>query len=151
MRAAAIALCLVSAMTADCWACTCSGPPSSAVALQSASAVFVGTVLSAKSERPKVKHPLGGYRKHRIRIEQSWKGAPAGKVVTVYTTTGICGTGYQKGEVVVIYADRDKYEPHQGMLYTSLCSRSGLNVVAESDSLGPPSTVRGQGSWWPWK
>src|SRR5215813_13878392 len=123
MKAWPFALCLLSVMSTTCSACTCM-ESTAAAELQRSSAVFAGTVLSVKHERPHETHDNGHlfaweYIRHRIRIEKSWKGAPAGKVVTVYTSTGPCDTAFPKGSHVMVYASVDK--SHEGALATSLC------------------------------
>jgi len=114
VRAFAIALCLVGMTTADCWACTCAGVLTAGAELNRSAAVFAGKVLSVRHEVPPGQHSEYQWEdiKHRIRIEKSWKGPSAGRVVSVYTSTGPCGIAFPKGARVMIYANVDK--SHRG-------------------------------------
>ena len=114
-------------------ACTCVGI-SNATAYGRASDVFVGTVLSVKA--------TGSSIKSRVRIERSWKGVPAAKVVTVYTSASTCGVGLTVGREQVVFAHRMTDGPWKGQLAVSLCSQPhGINVSTANDSLGPPAST----------
>jgi hypothetical protein len=116
-------------------ACTCVGI-SNATAYGQATDVFVGTVLSVKG--------TGYSNKVRVRIERSWKGAPAGKVVTVYTGAdgASCGVGLAVGFEQLVFARRMSDGPQKGQLGTGLCSQPhGIEVSTANDSLGPPAST----------
>ena len=129
--------------------CSC-GEITATTAYSAASDVFVGTVLSVGRESSPEGDPNNyvslrlHYVKARIRIEQSWKGSPAGQVVTLYTDLS-CGVGLPKGEVVLLFAKRAPDGPWKGGLYARLCGQPttlAYDISAASDSLGPPKSVR---------
>lgn len=135
----------LSLIASSCLACTCNGLPGPIAAFRGSDAVFVGTVLSVKHQKEPTSN-LYVWLKHRMRVEEAWKGASAGKTLTVYTSTGPCGTGFHKGNNVIIYAIRMKQGRHRGELSAgTLCSRSSASrntVTADCDSLGPPASAR---------
>ena len=139
--AAGIAFLLLAAGTAQ--ACSCSRV-SKVAAFFTASDVFTGTVLSVGREG-------GSGIKGRVLVEQSWKGVPAGTVVSVYTSSGgsSCGVALPVGREIVIFARCESHGPWKGRLFTSLCDQpSGLSMLTVSDSLGPPASVRSKETGW---
>jgi hypothetical protein len=147
MKRLSITLILLGAAVGAARACTCA-PYTLASSFAGSSDVFVGTVLSVHSE--------GGSIKGRIRIERSWKGTPAGRVVTVHTSRSgaSCGVGLPVHHEVILYAHRMTDGKWKGELAAGGCSYSGIYLgqnITMSDSLGVPVTVRNPRKWWPWK
>src|SRR5260221_8003118 len=143
---------LVSATVGDAWASSCVAT-TVATSLAAASDVFVGTVLSVRTGERSVW--LSSIKEHirissiegRIRIERSWKGAPAGSVVTVLTNSeeSACGVSLAVDHEVILFAYHMTEGPWKGRLTAGLCSHSysePSEISAMSDSLGAPLTVR---------
>jgi hypothetical protein len=128
------------------WACSC-GHKTIASSFARSSDVFVGTVLTLHR---------GGLVKARVRIERSWKGTPAGKVVTVFTGANgaACGLDMVAHQTILLFAFRQTDGKLKGQITVGLCSNSTgypQAISERSDSLGAPMTVRKDGGWWPWR
>jgi hypothetical protein len=137
MKRLALALLMLGVEVGSGQACSCA-PYTIASSFARSSDVFVGTVLSLHRD-------IG--LKARVRIERSWKGTPAGKVVTVYTSAGgaSCGVDMVVHQPVLLFASRQTDGKLKGQLTAGLCSYSTWypQAISErSDSLGPPVTVR---------
>src|SRR5262245_34210642 len=137
MKHLAMVLLILSVAVGHGRACTCL-PVTVASSFSRSSDVFVGTVLSV--------HRDSGI-KARVRIERSWKGTPAGKVVNVFTSSSgaSCGVDMVAHHQVILFASRQTEGKLKGELTVGLCSFSGPYPQMLSqlgDSLGPPVTVR---------
>jgi len=126
-------------------ACSCAQAYTVAMAYSAATDVFAGTVLSVEQDSVRLREDWIPAVKARIRIEQSWKGAPAGQVVTLHMALTTCAVELPTGEVVVLFANRATRGPLKGKLSAGLCGQpmEPLSTVgAASDSLGPPRSIR---------
>jgi hypothetical protein len=140
---------LLSSPTAN--ACTCGGGGGVCENYGTASAVFTGTVVSAReTERPKqlkrdeIDWVPAGYK---FAVEQSFLGV-AGTEVEVFTGRGggDCGYGFKIGQRYLVYAYR-----YQDKLTTSICTRTKLFSQATEDlaflgtlaTAGPGVTIHG--------
>ncbi|AKT43298.1 hypothetical protein [Chondromyces crocatus] len=104
-------------------ACSCIPSPPVEVALQKASAVFAGRIISVT--RPKD----GGNVVAKFAVSRAWKGV-SGKTVEVSTSShgASCGLNLKQGEERLIYADT-----YDGGLWASICTRSALLADAKED------------------
>jgi hypothetical protein len=146
MRHLAMAVLMLVLAVGSGRACSC-GPGTIASSFGQSSDVFVGTVLSLQR---------GTTVKAQVRIERSWKGTPAGKVVTVFTAGNgaMCGVEMVAHQPVLLFAFRQTDGKLKGQLTANLCSYSTgypQAISERSDSLGTPVTVRKDGGWWPWR
>src|SRR5262249_10577495 len=87
----------------------------------------------------------GLVRKGHMFVEQSWKGAPAGRTVVVGTMRDgpTCGVQFRVGDLVLVFAGHGTGDV-QGMLWTDTCDRSTADpsmIAALSDSLGAPAST----------
>lgn len=139
---------LCMANTAE--ACSCVATTVASRVRESAE-VFVGTVLSLKSQQRTVtiqgsKLTLSVVRA-RIRVEQSWKG-PHRDVVEVVTNSeeSMCGIEFQKGQRFLVFASMGTHDL-KSTLVTGICDGShAVHWTAESiDSLGAPVWARSGG------
>src|SRR5262245_49776328 len=133
MKRLAMALLMLGVAVGSGWACSCL-PYTIASSFARSSDVFVGTVLSLKR---------GNGVKARVRIERSWKGTPACKVVNVFTSDNgaSCGVGMIVHQPVLLFAFRQTDGKLKGELTAGLCSYSTWYpqaIIERTDSLGPP-------------
>ena len=115
-------------------ACTCAGPRSTCESYGSASAVFVGTVISVRVNKPQKSNeraeeidwtPVA----FKFVVEQAYHGV-AGSQVEVFTGSGGGDCGYQfiVGQRYLVYA-----YSYQNRLSTGICSRTKLYSNATED------------------
>ena len=118
---------VVTLASANANACSCAAPGSPCESYGSASAVFVGTVISESQ---------GAYK---FSVEQSYSGV-SGTQVEVFSGTGggDCGFFFQTGRRYLVYAYR-----HQDQLGTNICTRTKPFEAAREDLafLGSLSSV----------
>ena len=151
-------LCMLCVGARAAQACSCL-EISRAAAFHMATDVFTGTVLSTRLfSEPIEGHLEEGLRREviigRVRVERSWKGASAGRVITVYTSPdgASCGVDLPRGHEVVLFAHRLTEGVWKGRLALGRCGQpSGLSPETISDSLGAPTSVRKETGRWPWK
>lgn len=114
-------------------ACSCVPPPPPAVAMERASAVFVGTVRSTTKK--------GELRRaFTLDVERAFKGVD-GSEVTIVTpgTSAACGRSFEVGKRYLVYAD-----DVEGHLSDNLCSRTALVDDAKHDLEALDAVLRGQ-------
>ena len=98
-------------------ACDCARPGSPKEELQRADAVFVGEVISSKTEN--------GYQIFEFKVERFWKGAIT-KAALVNSGSGYCRYRFNLGEKYIVYA------LGKASLSTSICTRTkSLNSASE--------------------
>lgn len=94
----------------DVEACSCSKRPSPAEAYRSATAVFVGTIVSVEHEKLEI-HRGGktftfpGGVLATVDVEEQWRGPKLGQFV-VSTGARSCGLRFEEGARYLIYANR---------------------------------------------
>jgi hypothetical protein len=106
-------------------ACKCAPPPPADKALETAAAVFVGTVQQVQHEEQSAVKIV------TLTVEQAWKGLAADqKTVTVQTSASgaDCGYGFQEKVGYLVYAHGDGKS-----LGVSLCSRTRPLANADKD------------------
>ncbi len=140
-------------------ACTCGGGGSPCDSYGSASAVFVGTVVSVREkERPKDvatarRERDAGLREwgsifYKFSVEHPYLGVPGTEieVLTGYGTAD-CGYKFEVGQRYLVYANRDKTN-----LTTSICTRTkpfshaneDLAFLGTLSSAAPGATIHGR-------
>ncbi|MEM7235597.1 MAG: hypothetical protein AAF517_25715 [Planctomycetota bacterium] len=129
MRRLTLAFVILSGWCGQGHACSCANPPIPERALEAATAVFLGSVVSVET-RPKE------YMK-RVTFEvlESWKGAEVDAIeVVTGRGGGDCGYPFSDGQIYLVYAHGDKE------LATSICSRTRSQDRAGDDlaALGEP-------------
>ena len=103
------------------YACSCAPPPPPKKALDDATAVFMGKVKSIEG---------GGFAvKVKFEVETSFKGVKKKEVVVETASNGaMCGYGFTKGEVYVVYC-----YGKEDALRTGLCTRTSPASRAKGD------------------
>jgi len=105
-RVGALFLCVTASLVADAAACDCAAPGSACVAVNRASAVFVGRVTGLTDGV-------------QFEVERAVAGVALG-TVTVGNGPGNCALNFTVGGRYIVYANRDR----TGMLFTNMCSRT---------------------------
>lgn len=124
----ACALLLLSAARAA--ACDCVGYPSPAQAFESATAVFVGTVVGVKSEVEG--EPVYGEQTAVLRAEEVFKGLQAGGEITLRQPGHNCAPKYKTGWRGLFYAN---YDPKTKAWEVYGCGRNSQLERAADDLL----------------
>lgn len=127
---------LAALLPCTAFACSCAQPGPPDEALNDATAVFAGRVVSVV-EAPRGGQGLPISRQVRLEVSQLWKG-PDATLIEVVTGQGDgdCGIGFQAGSEYLVYA-----RTADGFLYTGLCSRT-----ARLDAAGADLAALGAGS-----
>lgn len=113
-------------------ACSCVPPPPPAVALERASAVFVGEVR-ATTKASDLK------RQVTFHVERAFKGVEGAEVtLTTPTSSAACGRSFEVGQRYLVYAERI-----EGELYDNLCTRTALVEHAKQDLDALEAVARG--------
>lgn len=122
-----------------CSTCRCVvPPPTPQSALESATAVFTGTVVSIRETT--VSPEPGRWRPARMvgfRVDGAWKGVSAPKVVVLTGMGGgDCGLDFDRGARYLVYA----HAGADGKLSTGVCRRTAPAALASEDlrALGNP-------------
>jgi len=113
-------------------ACSCVVPPPPAEALDSATAVFAGTVKDIRNK------DFGA--EVIFEVTQTWKGIKRTQVVvTTGQVGGACGYPFTQGTAYLVYAHQDTGNFESGELSTNICSRTVPLDQATEDlaALGP--------------
>ena len=120
-----------------CGTCSCVGPGTPQSAVESATAVFTGTVVSVRETTQSTEHERWPVRVVRFRVDGAWKGVNAPEV-TVLTGMGggDCGLDFDRGLRYLVYA----YGGAGRKLSTGLCTRTAPAARAGEDlrALGDP-------------
>lgn len=131
----------------DAWACSCMEPPPPKIALDQATAVFVGKVIEMKPLDPSTPESIqDGVNTVLFDVSQAWKGIESARV-TIQTLNSLaaCGYPFQVGEEYLVYASGKV-----GDLYVYQCSRTQHlpSSSHELETLGE-DTFRPEDEDWP--
>ena len=102
-------------------ACRCKAPPAPKVAMEQATAVFVGKVVSVEPNRS---HGVNV----TFEVNRAWKGVD-GKTMLITTPTHSCGHRFEKGKDYIVYATAKG----GGVPDTNLCHRTKALSAADED------------------
>jgi hypothetical protein len=117
--------------------CSCAISPTPALALRGAAAVFIGSAVSAKDSLV----PAGQYdgppntfvaiHIATFKVDFAWKGVRAADTVAVRSGP-VCTFRFVEGRRYILYANDRTGE---GGLWTTICTRTGSDVAADSLAL----------------
>lgn len=119
--------------------CSCVGPQDVAAAVQSADAVFTGSVVSVRDTvvGGGSAHGPWSMRRVTLRVKRAWKGAETRDVIVLTGMGGgDCGFPFQRGKTYLVYAHRSD----SGGLGAGICGRTASlrNAAADLRELGTP-------------
>ncbi|HZX00668.1 MAG TPA: MYXO-CTERM sorting domain-containing protein [Bacilli bacterium] len=119
----AASLSLLSHVT-DAEACKCVPPPPVATAVEGATAVFAGKIVSVSREADQMKPIVA-----KFSVSKSWKGSVGQEVeVRTNSSSAACGLSFEEGAEWLVYADTKEEK-----LTASICSRSKTLDGAKED------------------
>lgn len=114
-------------------ACSCVPPPPPEVALERASAVFVGEVRATAAK--------GDLRREiTLEVSRAFKGVEGGQVALLTPmSSAACGRHFEEGKRYLVYAERI-----EGVLYDNLCTRTAPVEDAKHDLAVLEALARGE-------
>lgn len=118
--------------------CSCVGPREVPAALESAKAVFAGTVVAIRDTTVQTQHGPWSQRVVTLRVDRTWKGVESETVVVLTGWGGgDCGFPFERGESYLVYANGRPGE----LLGTGICGRTAelSRAAADLRELGEPS------------
>ena len=128
------------------FACECLDRRSVCSAIGDATAVFVGEVTDGKASNRMSDMINAGTKDQtfKFKVERSFLGVSDGDTIDIHTGFGFgdCGFPFQKGQEYVVYA----YKEEDGLLHTSVCSRTSPLMRAAEDLNELPIQLKKKGA-----